>query len=150
MQLTRFTDLGLRIVMRLAAEGLGEQLHTGDLATELSASYAHAAKVVARLVSLGVVESVRGRHGGVSITQDGLCHSVGWLARRLEGDGEVVDCEGAHPCPVRTGCRLRGALRIAQEAFFCALDSWTLAEMARSPAESVLLSLSPPSRALTC
>lgn len=63
MQLTRFTDLGLRIVMRLAVEGPNAQLHTDDLAAQLCVSYTHATKVVARLSEMGAIESTRGRHG---------------------------------------------------------------------------------------
>ncbi|MBA0045016.1 Rrf2 family transcriptional regulator [Mycobacteroides sp. LB1] len=131
MQLTRFTDLGLRIVMRLAVEGPGTQARTDDLATQLCVSYAHSTKVVARLVALGTVESARGRHGGICITPVGLQQRVGELARQLEGGGEVVDCDGANPCPLRQGCRLRAALRTAQESFYMSLDQWTVAEIAR-------------------
>lgn len=131
MQLTRFTDLGLRIVMRLAVEGPGAQAHTDDLAAQLCVSYAHATKVVARLVSLGTVESARGRHGGISITPTGLQQRVGTLARALEGSGEVVECDGAKPCPLRQRCRLRTALRSAQESFYMSLDQWTVAEISR-------------------
>lgn len=97
MQLTRFTDLGLRIVMRLAVEGPNAQLHTDDLAAQLCVSYTHATKVVARLSEMGAIESTRGRHGGVCITQDGLGRRVGSLARKLERSGEVIDCEGSRP-----------------------------------------------------
>ncbi|QCH24650.1 RrF2 family transcriptional regulator [Mycobacteroides salmoniphilum] len=135
MQLTRFTDLGLRIVMRLATEGPGVQLHTGDLAIQLCVPYTHATKVVARLSEMGAIESTRGRHGGVCITQGGLDRRVGSLVRKLERDGEVIDCEGAVPCPLRRACRLRDALRSAQEAFFADLDQWTVAEIARPTME---------------
>ncbi|SKH10510.1 HTH-type transcriptional repressor NsrR [Mycobacteroides abscessus subsp. bolletii] len=135
MQLTRFTDLGLRIVMRLAVEGPNAQLHTDDLAAQLCVSYTHATKVVARLSEMGTIESTRGRHGGVRITQDGLGRRVGSLARKLERSGEVIDCEGDPPCPLRRNCRLREALRSAQDAFFTHLDQWTVAEIARPTME---------------
>ncbi|MGH3723034.1 MAG: RrF2 family transcriptional regulator [Mycobacterium sp.] len=134
MQLTRFTDLGLRIVMRLAVEGPDAQAHTVDLAAQLCASYTHATKVVARLVALGIVESARGRHGGISITPTGLHQRVGALVRQLEGSGEVVDCVGTNPCPLRQRCRLRTALRSAQESFYMNLDQWTVAEISRPAA----------------
>ncbi|WP_078353751.1 RrF2 family transcriptional regulator [Mycobacteroides chelonae] len=135
MQLTRFTDLGLRIVMRLANAGPGVQLRTDDLAAQLCVSYTHATKVVARLSEMGAIESTRGRHGGVCITQGGLDRRVGSLARKLEREGEVIDCEGGVPCPLRHNCRLRDALRSAQEAFFAELDQWTVAEIARPTIE---------------
>ena len=141
MQLTRFTDLGLRITMLLAAATADRQLSTAQVAEQMRVPYTHAAKVVARLTGLGVVESARGRSGGIRLTEFGAGRSIGWIARRLEGDGEVVECEGANPCPLREGCRLRGALRQAQEAFFQVLDRQTVADMIRVPTEPILREL---------
>lgn len=144
MQLTQFTDLGLRLVIRLAVAEAGERPGSRELAEELAVSYAHAAKVVARLGELGVVDARRGRGGGLAITELGRTASVGWLARRLEGDDEVVDCDGdrtGRPCPLRTGCRLRSALRQAQNAFFASLDGLTIDDMAAPPTRPLLLAL---------
>ncbi|EFV13201.2 RrF2 family transcriptional regulator [Segniliparus rugosus] len=141
MQLTRFTDLGLRITMLLAAAPADRQLSTAQVAEQMRVPYAHAAKVVARLTGLGVVESTRGRAGGIRLAESGAGRSVGWIARRLEGDGEIVECEGADPCPLRQACRLRGALRQAQEAFFQVLDRQTVADMVRVPTEPILREL---------
>ncbi|MGL6236783.1 MAG: RrF2 family transcriptional regulator [Segniliparus sp.] len=141
MQLTRFTDLGLRITMLLAVAPEGRQLSTAQVAEQMRVPYTHAAKVVARLAGLGVVESARGRSGGVRLTELGAGQTIGWIARRLEGAGEVVECEGENPCPLRHGCRLRGALRQAQEAFFQVLDRSTVADMVRTPTEPILREL---------
>lgn len=127
--------------MLLAAAKAGRQLSTAQLAEQMRVPYTHAAKVVARLAALGVVESARGRAGGVRLTEFGSGQTVGWIARRLEGDGEVVECEGESPCPLRHGCRLRGALRQAQEAFFQVLDRRTVADMISVPTEPILREL---------
>ena len=66
---------------------------------------------------------------------------MGHLVRSLEGPGEVVQCEGPTPCPLRGGCRLRTALRDAQEAFFAALDPLTIADLAAPPTRTILLTL---------
>ena len=55
---------------------------------------------------------------------------MGWVTRQLEGDREVVTCEGDKPCPLRHGCRLRSALRDAQEAFYRELDAMTVRDLA--------------------
>ncbi|WP_072691426.1 RrF2 family transcriptional regulator [Rhodococcus marinonascens] len=141
MQLTQFTDLGLRLVMRLAVAGDGERPGSRAIAQELSVSYTHTAKVIARLGELGIVDARRGRGGGLSITELGRTASVGWLVRRLEGEAEVVDCDGAHPCPLRSGCLLRSALRRAQDAFFESLDSITIEDLTSAPTRTVLLAL---------
>jgi Rrf2 family nitric oxide-sensitive transcriptional repressor len=151
VQLTGFTDLALRIVMRLAVLDEERATTTSELADELNVSTAHAAKVVTVLGGLGVVDARRGRRGGLRLAEGAAALSVGALVRRLEGgpgyaEGqgrEVVQCEGAHPCPLRAGCRLRAALRDAQEAFFAALDPLTIADVTAAPTRSLLLSLGP-------
>ncbi|GAA4288787.1 Rrf2 family transcriptional regulator [Georgenia daeguensis] len=144
MQLTQFTDLGLRVVMRLAAETPPSAPSTRVLADQLQVSYSHTAKVVTRLSELGAVVTRRGRGGGLALTELGRGASVGWLARRLEGEEEVARCEGPSPCPLRAACGLRGALRAAQEAFYASLDAVTVEQVARAPADVVLLDLARP------
>lgn len=145
MQLTRFTDIGLRVVMRLVTDET-DSLTSRRLAEELAVPYTHVAKVVGRLGELGVVHSRRGRAGGVRITELGRTARVGWLALALEGDDEVIDCDGPTPCPLRGACRLRGALARARSAFFDALDEYTIAELVEDPTGPVLLSLRLPER----
>ncbi len=141
MQLTRFTDLGLRVIMRLAVSPGGGGLTTAQVAEDMSIPYTHTTKVVLRLRELGMVEARRGRGGGLTITEAALTTTVGWLTRRLEGDDEVVTCGGSTPCPLRSGCRLRGALARAQNAFYDSLDEFTIADLVREPDTRVLLTL---------
>ncbi len=142
MHLTRFTDLSLRLVMRLAVvDPAGASPTTRGVAAQIGVPYTHAAKAVSTLSTLGVVETRRGRGGGLAITDFGREVSVGWLTRRLEGEGEVVECEGVAPCPLRDGCRLRSALRRAQAAFFAELDGLTLADLTSAPTGPILISL---------
>ncbi|MGQ4427144.1 nitric oxide-sensing transcriptional repressor NsrR, partial [Streptomyces violaceoruber] len=95
MRLTKFTDLALRSVMRLAVVRDGDEpLATREVAEVVGVPYTHAAKAITRLQHLGVVEAQRGRGGGLTLTDLGRRASVGWLVRELEGEAEVVDCEG--------------------------------------------------------
>lgn len=146
MRLTRFTDLALRVLMRLAVEE-GSTPTTREVATAMAIPYTHTAKVVARLQHLGMVEARRGRGGGLALTAAGRSASVGGLVRALEGPtpenpGDVVECEGPAPCPLRSACTLRGALRRAQEAFFATLDPLTVGELVEAPTGPLLLGLS--------
>lgn len=144
MQLTQFTDLGLRVVMHLAATHSTGLPNTRTVAEQLNLSYAHTTKVVTRLNELGVVTTRRGRGGGLTITELGRTATIGWLTRQLEGDDEVVDCDGPKPCPLRRNCSLRSALRTAQEAFYAALDHVTVADLSTPGSAGVLLTLTPP------
>ncbi|GAA3375399.1 nitric oxide-sensing transcriptional repressor NsrR [Streptomyces sannanensis] len=141
MRLTRFTDVALRVLMRLAVAE-GDAPTTRDVAAAMAVPYTHTAKVVSRLQHLGLVEARRGRGGGLALTEAGRAASIGGLVRELEGAGDVVECEGTTPCPLNSACVLRGALRRAQEAFFATLDPLTVGDLVHSPTGPLLLSIS--------
>jgi len=140
MQLTRFTDLGLRTMMLLAAgEAEDQRITTRSIAVGANASENHIAKAVARLADLGMVHARRGRVGGLTLTDTGRHASIGWLVRRLEGDREVIECGGANPCPLVPACRLRRALAEAKEAFYRELDRYTIGDLVRDTTLPVIL-----------
>ncbi|OIK03471.1 RrF2 family transcriptional regulator [Streptomyces monashensis] len=141
MRLLRSTDLALRVLMRLAVAADATPT-TRQVAADMEVPYTHAAKVVAELQHLGLVDARRGRGGGLALTEKGRTASVGAVVRVFEGDGDVVECEGATPCPLRSGCRLRGALRRAQEAFYASLDPITIGEIVAEPTGRLLLGIS--------
>ncbi|MCX4723847.1 Rrf2 family transcriptional regulator [Streptomyces sp. NBC_01306] len=141
MRLTRFTDVALRVLMRLAVTEDGEAPATREVAAAMRVPYSHTAKIVARLQHLGLVEARRGRGGGLSLTGTGRSASIGGLVRELEGPGDVVECEGATPCPLRSACLLRGALSRAQEAFYASLDPLTVTDLVASPTGPLLIGI---------
>ncbi|GAA2880963.1 nitric oxide-sensing transcriptional repressor NsrR [Streptomyces mexicanus] len=138
--------MALRVLMRLAVAGETSPT-TREVAADMGVPYTHAAKVVAELQHRGLVETRRGRGGGLSLTEAGRGASVGGIVRALEGEGDVADCEGATPCPLNADCRLRGALRRAQEAFYATLDPLTIADMVAPPTGPLLLGLPSARRA---
>ncbi|MCC9708043.1 Rrf2 family transcriptional regulator [Streptomyces sp. MNU76] len=144
MRLTRYTDLALRAVMRLAVVDSEELLTTRQIADSMNVPYTHMAKAIAQLQHLGVIEARRGRNGGLTLTEAGRSTHVGDLVRTLEGDREAVVCEGDTPCPLAGACRLRRALRQAQDAFYASLNGATVADLVTSPTGPVLLALGAP------
>ncbi|MER5746183.1 Rrf2 family transcriptional regulator [Streptomyces sp. NPDC002225] len=142
MRLTRFTDVALRVLMRLAVAEDEDTPTTREVAATMEVPYTHTAKVVAKLQHLGLIEARRGRGGGLSLTGAGRSASIGGLVRELEGPGDVVDCEGGTPCPVRSACRLRAALRGATDAFYQALDPLTVTELVAAPTGPLLIGIS--------
>ncbi|WP_189872142.1 RrF2 family transcriptional regulator [Streptomyces bluensis] len=141
MRLLRSTDLALRVLMRLAVSGESSPT-TRQVAEDMEVPYTHAAKIVAGLQHMGLVSARRGRGGGLALSEKGRTASVGAVVRAFEGDGDIVDCEAATPCPLHSGCRLRAALRRAQEAFYASLDPVTVADMVAEPTGPLLLEIS--------
>ena len=136
MRLTAFTDFGLRALMRLAAEP-DRHLSTEALATELAISRNHLLKVVQALAETGYVRTLRGARGGVALARPPQAIRMGAVARALERDQPLVECfrlEGGCACTLLPGCRLKGALAQAQDAFYATLDRLTLADCALRPA----------------
>lgn len=144
MRLTAFTDVSLRLIMRLAVAREGELLTTRTAAGLLGVPYTHMAKAVARMSDMGLVEARRGRGGGLRLTAEGGRASVGAIVRELEGDGDLAGCEDDPPCPLRAACRLRGALHEAREAFYASLDQVTVASLVETPARETLVLLREP------
>ncbi|MFD7846446.1 RrF2 family transcriptional regulator [Nocardia sp. NPDC059764] len=150
MQLSRFTDLGLRSLMRLAVSGGAEERVTVKLiARQVNASENYVAKAVSRLAELGYVESQRGRTGGIFLTDAGRKTTIGTIVRQLECDNEVVECLGDNPCPIANACRLRGALAKAQNAFYVELDRYVLADLVDQRTVELLHMPGFPAAALT-
>lgn len=118
MRLTAFSDVSLRILMLLS--GLdGQKVSTQTIAEGVGTPYNHVAKSVAFLVNMGLLESTRGRTGGVLLSDAGRVATVGQVLRATEGDVAMVECEGGSTdCPMRHACSLRGVLAQAREEFF--------------------------------
>ena len=132
MQLTRFSDLALRTLMRLgeASAAPTTRMTVAELAVAIEAPDTHVAKVVSRLARLGVVRSIRGRSGGVLLAESAPAVSVGALLRELEPDSPVIDCSAPSPCPYLEGdCLLRHRLADATEAFYRSLDDLRVADL---------------------
>lgn len=131
MHITRFSDLGLRIIMACGADDASRHTIT-SLSEDIQAPATHVAKVVARLGEMGMVTNTRGRGGGVALAQEALSARLGDVLRQLEGVEPLVDCFQPR-CPfVSADCLLEHKLAEAQEAFFAALDSTTIAELVAS------------------
>ena len=129
MRLTAFSDVSLRVLMLLS--GLeGEQISTQKIAEGVGTPYNHVAKSVAFLANLGLVESTRGRTGGVRLSEAGARATVGQVLRASEGDIPMVECEGgANDCPMRHACSLKKILANARGEFFKILDPVVISKL---------------------
>lgn len=131
MRITAFSDVCLRVVMLLATVPAGALLTSRVIAEGVGTPYNHVTKAVTRLRELGLVEVERGRSGGARISELGRVATVGALLRSLDTRVDLTACETPEgPCPLLHGCGLRGALRVAREAFYAALDDQVIAAQA--------------------
>lgn len=134
MRLNLQTDFALRLLMHLAANT--HRLATiAEVADRFRISRTHLMKVAFLLGKGGLVQTVRGRAGGLRLARDAREISVGEVFRFMEGEGELVGCVGSPggDCVVVKACRLRGVLREAMMAFLAILDRYTLADLVANP-----------------
>jgi Rrf2 family transcriptional regulator, nitric oxide-sensitive transcriptional repressor len=143
VRINAFSDVCLRALMLLCAAPGGELFTTQAIAGGVGTPYNHVSKAVLKLRSLGLVEAVRGRGGGVRISQAGMGVTVGALLRELDSREDLVDCESTdRGCPMNSNCGLRGALRRAREAFYRELDDIVVSSLPhQSQMEPVFVTL---------
>jgi Rrf2 family protein len=134
MQLTQFSNYAMRTLMYCALRR-GGLCRVRDIAEAYGVSEHHLMKVVQVLGHIGVVETVRGRGGGIRLARPPHEIVVGDVVRATEGKMQLVECfdEAASTCPLTTVCRFRQALHRALDAFFLVLDGYTLADMVATP-----------------
>lgn len=133
MRITAFSDVCLRVLMLLTAAPDPGLITARMIAEGVGTPYNHVSKAVVKLRELGLVDAVRGRAGGVRISDAGRRATVGAVLRELDTRTDVAACESAAaPCPLLAGCGLRGALHRAREAFYTELDPMVIAELPHS------------------
>lgn len=130
MRLSRHSDYALRLLMLLAVRD--RSLATiAEIAGTYGISRSHLMKVAQDLTRLGVVESVRGRSGGLRLGRPAAEIRVGAVVRQMEPDLTIVECFQATggACRVAPACRLKHAFAEATRAFIEALDRYSLDDL---------------------
>lgn len=130
MQLTAYTDYSLRLLMYLA-QRKGQKVTIRDVAELFGISRNHLMKVAYQLGQQGLVETTRGRSGGLSLAPGAERTRLGDIIRWTEPDFHVVECFDAsrNSCSIVRPCRLKGILHKAMKAWFDVLDAHTLGDL---------------------
>lgn len=133
MQLTKFSDYALRVLMY--AQAAGDRLVTIDeMAAAYGISRAHLMKVVNALTRAGYLTAVRGRNGGLKLAKSAERIRLGDVVRETEPDMALVECFATgSQCVIEGCCRLPRVMRRALNAFLAELDQHTLASIALKP-----------------
>jgi Rrf2 family nitric oxide-sensitive transcriptional repressor len=130
MQLTIRSNHAMRLLMYCALNA-GRVAPVGEIARVCNMSEAHLAKIAHKLAGLGVVETVRGRGGGVRLAMPPEKVNIGMIVRATERGPcltECLDVEG-NTCPLVEACRFRDILLRALDAFYGVLEGYTLADL---------------------
>ncbi|RKG32928.1 Rrf2 family transcriptional regulator [Acinetobacter guerrae] len=131
MQLNKFTDYALRILMYISRPS--EMPYTiAEIARDLHVSQNHLVKIVHFMAKQEWIITTRGKGGGLRLNPKALELTLGKIVRILQGDHQIVECN-TPPCVLRAHCGLKGILDQALESFYLALDQYTLADVLAAP-----------------
>lgn len=128
MRLTTYTDYTLRTLMYLGVHQ-GQSVTIRDIADAYDISKNHLMKVVHQLGLAGLVETVRGRNGGLKLKKAPEEINLGAVIRATEPDFFMAECfdDVRNHCVLSPACGLQGVLRSATSAYLAVLDNNTLA-----------------------
>ena len=132
MRLTQWTDYTLRVLMYCAAE---QQRPAAVTITEVAEAYgisrSHLTKIVQQLGATGLLETSRGRGGGMRLVRAPSDINLGAVVRATETDFHLVECFDpiTNRCTLTPYCGLKGIFAQAIQAFMQVLDSYTLADL---------------------
>ncbi len=131
MQLTRYTDYSLRVLMYCARKG-EERSTIQEIAEFHGISQNHLVKVAHQLGRLGYLKTIRGSGGGLLIARSPYKISVGKVVREVESNFDLVECfnKETDQCRITLECNLKDVIARAQRSFLECLDKVTLAEVA--------------------
>lgn len=134
MRLTNYTDYSLRVLIYLATKEKDNLSNIKEIAEAYQISKNHLMKVTYELGKLNVIETIRGRGGGIRLAKDPAEINIGFIVRQTEDDFNLVECfdPKSNACTISPACTLKGVLHKALQAYFEVLDCYTLADLVKN------------------
>ena len=140
LRVTKLTDYATVVLTVLAARP-GEVLSATDLAEQSGLEPPTVSKVLKPLAQAGLVEGLRGVHGGYRLSRDAADIGLIDIVEAMEGPLAMTECSQADgQCGIAHQCGARANWRLINDVVADALRGVTLAQMLRPPPGT------PPSR----
>jgi Rrf2 family iron-responsive transcriptional regulator len=130
MRLTRQSSYAIRTLMYCAVNEHALS-RVADIAKAHGISELFLFKLIKPLVDAGLIETVRGRKGGIRLGRPAAEITLLDTVKLTEENFAMAECfEGGDvSCPLVDACDLNAALREALGAFFNVLDGYTIADL---------------------
>lgn len=134
MRLTDYTDYTLRVLM-FCALNPERSITIAELAESHGVSKNHLMKVVNDLARQGLLQTTRGRGGGLRLLKKPAEINIGAVVRQTETDFRMVECFDAqiNTCTLTSNCQLKAVIQTALQSYLAELDKVTLADVTRAP-----------------
>jgi Rrf2 family nitric oxide-sensitive transcriptional repressor len=132
MRLTQWTDYTLRVLMYCAAyQERAQPVTITEIAGSHAISRSHLTKIVQQLGIWGLLETTRGRGGGIRLLKDAKDINIGNVVRLTETDFNMVECFDPlqNQCGLSQRCKLKGLLHQATASYLAVLDGMSLQDL---------------------
>ncbi|MBP1853569.1 iron-responsive transcriptional regulator RirA [Rhizobium halophytocola] len=144
MRLTKQTNYAVRMLMYCAANHT-QLSRIPEIAKAYGVSELFLFKILQPLNKAGLVETVRGRNGGVRLGRAADKITLFDVVKVTEDSFAMAECfedDGEIDCPLVDSCGLNSALRKALNAFFEVLAEYTIDDLVKArPSINMLLGL---------
>ncbi|WP_421859297.1 iron-responsive transcriptional regulator RirA [Oricola sp.] len=132
MRLTKQTNYAFRILMYCATNTAGLS-RVAEIAKAYDVSETFLFKILQPLNEGGLIETVRGRNGGVRLARPAAEITLLDVVRLTEDNFNMAECfeKDASDCPLVDTCKLTAALREALNAFFAVLAKYNVEDLTR-------------------
>lgn len=138
MQLTRYTDYSLRVLIFLArkTDGLAT---VSEITDYYGVSRNHLVKVIHNLANKGFITTTRGRNGGMVLSRAPSEINLGDVVRNTEPNFNIAECFDVanNCCTITASCGLKSIFHEAQAAFLKVMDNRTLADTVKLGSNSM-------------
>ena len=128
MNLTKYTDYGFRVLTYLALLPKSQLTSVDELSEVYNISRNNLNKIVHQLSKAGVVQTKKGKGGGLKLAMPAELVNLGQLLELMESTLDVVDCQKPI-CKIAPACQLKSILAEATKAFIEVLKQYSLADL---------------------
>ena len=147
---SRFADYAARVVLHLACQVEGTRVSIPELASARGLPVPFLRRVVSRLAEEGILRSVRGPNGGISLARPPAEISLGDVLLAAEGPSCPSPClEAPQGCPFASGCPVRDVWAEADRVLHNHLASVRFSELAEAEGHRAAHRRTPPARRTT-
>lgn len=137
MKVSTRGEYGVRAMVALAHNYGDGPMSITEIARRSSVPPAYLEQLIAPLRRAALVQSKRGARGGYMLSREPAAIKIGEIYRVMEGPVAPMDCVSEdvedQTCPLIDGCETRPIWLKVRNSIVEALDSTTLADLAKTP-----------------
>ena len=137
MQISRQADYAVRAVVYLAENERATPITTAEIGRQQHIPLTFLAKIVPHLAAAGIVHTLRGAHGGISLARPAAEISLLEIVETIDGPMRLNECvsDPSH-CMLGQNCLVQGVWHKAQANLVGLLSQTTMTQLVRPNAPS--------------